>query len=328
MEKKKKARDLSFDFRRVFCYLLALIMAASVVLSVSVSIASGLLRTESFVQTRFEKYNKELLDEVNSAIAGVADRTGLPTRAYTNAIQEGHVNTALHQVANNVVKGFTTDYTESKFLYGYYRSGLLNYCKENGIPITEEELVEDACFAVDAFNDVVGDESTNNIIIFALAYTKHPLVAIIGSIIAFVICIVLLDFITYGRHKKFDYISIGLITAGETLVILPFFAILMKYTSTLHFMDIDVYNMALADVLNDIMKIIAIVGLLIIGIGTIIAVVNYRYYSHKTRTLKTEHDIRVKLMNEQRALNEQLFLKKEKEVLETEIERNERELNE
>ena len=325
---KKKTRDLSLDFRRLFCYLLALIMAGCVVLTVSVSITSGLLRTESFVQARFEHYNKELLDEVNNALGGVAERTNLPTRAYTNAIQEGHVNTALHQVANNVVKGFATDYTESKFLYGYYRTGILNYCKENGIPITEEELVENACFAVDTFNDVVGDESTSNIIIFALAYTKYPLIAVIGSIIAFVLCIVILEFITYGRHKKFDYISIALITAGETLIVLPLFAILMKYSSTLHFMDVDVYNMALAEVLDDIMKIFILVGFVVAAIGVVITMINYRYYSHKTRTLKTEHDIRVKLMNEQKAMNEKLFVEKEKEAIESEIERNEREIRE
>ena len=325
---KKKTRDLSLDFRRIFCYLLALIMSGCVVLTVSVSITSGLLRTESFVQARFEHYNKELLDEVNNALGGVAERTNLPTRAYTNAIQEGHVNTALHQVANNVVKGFGTDYTESKFLYGYYRTGILNYCKENGIPITEEELVENACFAVDTFNDVVGDESTSNIIIFALAYTKYPLIAVIGSIIAFVLCIVILEFITYGRHKKFDYISISLITAGETLVVLPLFAILMKYTSTLHFMDVDVYNMALAEVLDDIMKIFILVGFVVAAIGVVITMINYRYYSHKTRTLKTEHDIRVKLMNEQKAMNEKLFVEKEKKAIESEIERNEREIRE
>ena len=55
---------------------------------------------------------------------------------------------------------------------------------------------------------------------------------------------------------------------------------------------------------------------------------NNRYYSHKTRTLKTEHDIRVKLMTEQKAMNEKLFVEKEKKAIESEIERNEREIRE
>ena len=101
-----KKHDLTFSLRRIAYFFLALVMAACVVLSVSVGISSGLLRTESFVQKRFEKYNSQLLDEVNTAIAGVADTTGLPTKAYTGAIQEGHIRTALHQAANNIVKGY------------------------------------------------------------------------------------------------------------------------------------------------------------------------------------------------------------------------------
>ena len=76
------------------------------------------------------------------------------------------------------------------------------------------------------------------------------------------------------------------------------------------------------------MKIFILVGFVIAAIGVVITMINYRYYSHKTRTLKTEHDIRVKLMNEQKAMNEKLFVEKEKKAIESEIERNEREIRE
>lgn len=320
-----KKHDLAFSLRRVAYFFMALIMAACVVSSVSVGIASGLLRTESFVQKRFEKYNSQLLDEVNTALEGVADTTGLPTKAYTGAIQSGHIRTALHQAANNIVKGYDTDYTESKYLYGYYRTGILNYCKENGIPITEDELVRDSCFAVDVFNDTVGDESTKNIILFALAYTNKPLMVIIFSVLIFIACAVIIDFTSYGKHKKYDYMGMGLITAGETMVILPVFALLMKYTSTLRFMDIDVYNMALADVLNDILKIIMAVGVAVLIIGIIMVVYNFRYYSKKTEYLRTEHDIRAKLLDEQKALHKEQFARAEMEAIDRDITANDKE---
>lgn len=320
-----KKHDLTFSLRRIAYFFLALVMAGCVVLSVSVGISSGLLRDESFVQKRFEKYNSQLLDEVNTAIAGVADTTGLPTKAYTGAIQEGHIRTALHQAANNIVKGYDTDYTESKYLYGYYRTGLLNYCKENGIPITEDELVRDSCFAVDVFNDTVGDESTKNIIIFALTYTNKPLMTIIFSVLIFIACAVIIDFTSYGKHKKFDYMGMGLITAGEAMVILPIFALLMKYTSTLRFMDIDVYNMALADVLNDILKIIMAFGAVILVIGIVMAAYNYRYYSKKTEFLRTEHNIRAKLIDEQRESHKEQFARAEMEAIDRDITANDKE---
>ena len=320
-----KKHDLTVSIRRIAYFFMALLMAACVVSSVCVGISSAVLRTESFVQKRFEKYNSQLLQEVNAAVSGVADATGLPTKAYTEAIQEGHIKTALHQAANNIVKGFDTDYTESKYLYGYYRTGLLNYCKDNGIPITEDELVRDSCFAVDVFNDTVGDESTKNIIIFALTYTNKPVLLIIFSVLIFIACAVIIDFTSYGRHKKYDYIGVGLITAGETMIVLPIFALLMKYTSTLRFMDVDVYNMALADVLNDILKIIMAVGVAVLVIGIIMIVYNYGYYSKKTEYLRTEHNIRAKLIDEQREVNKEKFAREEMSAIDREIELNDEE---
>lgn len=295
----KKTVDLSFAFRKIMCYFFALVMAGSVVLGVSVGVASGLLRTESFVQARYETYNKELLTEVNKALEGVAEETGLPVKAYTSAIKSGHIQTALHQAANNTVKGFNTDFSESTFLYSYYHAGLLNYCKENGIPITKDELNRDACFAVDTFNSVVGDESTSSIIIFSLTYTRHPLTIIIGCVIAFILSIFIIDFISYGRHKKFDYIGTALITGGGALTVLPAFAIMMKYTSTLRFMDIAAYNMGLADVLNDIMKVYIAIGVVVVLIGIVVTIINYSYYRKKAEAIQTERDIRKKIFNDE-----------------------------
>ena len=327
MAKTNRNSDLSLSFRRIVCYFLTLVMAACVVLSISIGISSGMLRTENFVQKRYEKYNSELLQEVNNAITGVADSTGLPAKAYTSSIQEVHTITALRQAANNAVKGFDTDYTESKYLYGYYRTGLLNFCKENGIPITEDELVKNSCFAVDIFNDTVGDESTSSIILFAFTYTKKPLTWILLSVFIFILSLVIIDFISFGRHKKYDYLGMSLIIAGEVQIILPLFAILMKYTSTLKFMDVDVYNMALADVLNDIMKIIMVIGAVVLIIGIVVTLFNYRYYRRKTTKLKTEHDIRLKLVEEQKQYIDTVAqAKKEEEFLRNEIEINDKEI--
>lgn len=297
----KKNIDLSFTFRRIICYFLALVMAASVALVVSIGVASGMLRSEPFIQARYERYNQVLLDEVNKAMEGAAEEAGLPVKAYTSAIQSGHIQTALHQASSNTVRGYKTDFSDSTYLYSYYHAGLLNYCKENGIPVTDEELNKAACFAVDVFNSVVGDESTKSIIIFALTYTKHPLVTIIAAIITFIACIIAIDFMAFGKHKKYDYIGISLITGGEALIILPAFALLMKYTSLLRFMDVNAYNLGLADVLNDILKIYIAIGVVILMIGIVVTIINYNYYARKNKNIQTERDIRRKIMEDQRS---------------------------
>ena len=80
---------------------------------------------------------------------------------------------------------------------------------------------------------------------------------------------------------------------------LPFFAIIMKYAKDLHFTDVDVYNMALADTLNDILKIIMVFGVLVFVLGVFLVVKNYRYYLHKAQSINMEKQIVEKIKNEQ-----------------------------
>ena len=294
-----KPKNATFGFKRFICYILAIVMAASATLFISVGITASLLRTNTFVQKRFEAYNSQLLKEVYNELGEVAEKTGIPKKAYTSAFSSKHMQSALHIASNNVVKGYKTDYSESRFLYDYCKNSITKYCKKNDIPITNRQINQYACFAVDAFNKVVGDESTNNIIIIALTYTNKPAFAMLFSLIAFILCIFLIDFISARRHKKYEYMGISFIISGEVMFVLPFFAIIMKYANDLHFTDVDVYNMALADTLNDILKIIMAFGVLVFVLGVFLVVKNYRYYLHKAQSFNTEKQIVEKIKNEQ-----------------------------
>lgn len=294
-----KPKNATFGFKRFICYILAIVMAASATLFISVGITASLLRTNTFVQKRFEAYNSQLLKEVYNELGEVADKTGIPKKAYTSAFSSKHMQSALHIASNNVVKGYKTDYSESGFLYDYCKNSITKYCKKNDIPITNRQINQYACFAVDAFNKVVGDESTNNIIIIALTYTNKPAFAMLFSLIAFILCIFLIDFISARRHKKYEYMGISFIISGEVMFVLPFFAIIMKYAKDLHFTDVDVYNMALADTLNDILKIIMVFGVLVFVLGVFLVVKNYRYYLHKAQSINMEKQIVEKIKNEQ-----------------------------
>ncbi len=294
-----KPKNATFGFKRFICYILAVVMAASATLFISVGITASLLRTNTFVQKRFEAYNSQLLKEVYNELGEVAEKTGIPKKAYTSAFSSKHMQSALHIASNNVVKGYKTDYSESGFLYDYCKNSITKYCKKNDIPITNRQINQYACFAVDAFNKVVGDESTNNIIIIALTYTNKPAFAMLFSLIAFILCIFLIDFISARRHKKYEYMGISFIISGEVMFVLPFFAIIMKYAKDLHFTDVDVYNMALADTLNDILKIIMVFGVLVFVLGVFLVVKNYRYYLHKAQSINMEKQIVEKIKNEQ-----------------------------
>ena len=295
----KKPKNTALGFKRFICYILAAVMAVSATLFISIGITASLLRTNTFVQKRFEAYNSQLLKEVYDELGEVAEKTGIPKKAYTSAFSGKHMQSILHIASNNIVKGYKTDYSDSKFLYDYCKNSITKYCKKNDIPVTNRQINQYACFAADAFNKVVGDESTNNIIIIALTYTNKPILAMFFSVIAYILCIFLIDFISARRHKKYEYMGISFIISGEVMFVLPFFAIVMKYANDLHFTDVDVYNMALADTLNDILKIIMVVGVFIFALGVYLVVKNYRYYLHKAQSINTEKQIVEKIKNEQ-----------------------------
>lgn len=296
---KKKSAKTALNLKNALCYFLALIMAASVTLFIAVGITASLLRTNTFVQHRYEKYNSQMLREVYDELGKVADITGVPKKAYTSAFSSKHMDSVLHIASNNIVKGYKTDYSESKFLYDYCKNALVKYCNKNDISLTDDQINRYSCLAANAFNNVVGDESTSNIIIIALTYTNRPIIAMLVSAIAFALCIIIIDFISLRRHKKHEYIGISFIISGEVLFVLPFFAIIMKYANDLHFTDVDVYNMALADTLNDILKIIMAVGVFVLSVGIYMVVKNYRYYLHKAKSMSTEKEIVEKIKSEQ-----------------------------
>lgn len=296
---KRKQNNAALGLNKFVCYLLAIIMAASATLFISVGITASLLRTNTFVQKRFEAYNSQTLKEVYDELGKVAEKTGIPKKAYTSAFTSKHMQSVLHIASNNVVRGYKTDYSNSKFLYAYLKNSITKYCKKNDIPITKQQINQYSCLASDAFNKVVGDESTNNIIIIALTYTNKPILAMLFSVIAYLLCIFLIDFLSARRHKKYEYVGISFIISGEVLFVLPLFALIMKYTNDLHFTDVDVYNMALADTLNDILKIIMAVGVLVLALGAYLVVRNYKYYLHKTRSINTEKQIVEKIKTEQ-----------------------------
>lgn len=121
-------------FRRFICYFLALIMAASVTLFISAGITVSLLRTNTFVQHRYAKYNSQTLKIVYDEFGKVAQETGIPKKAYTSTITSKHIKSILNIASNNIVKGYKTDYSESKFLYQYLRNSVTDYCEKMIFP--------------------------------------------------------------------------------------------------------------------------------------------------------------------------------------------------
>lgn len=291
--------NFSFISRKIICCLLSFVMAAGITISLSAGLSSGLLSSQEFVQERMEQNNEMLLIEVDKAIEEiVAPQTDIPTKAFTSAVREGHIKTVLDQVSGNLVYGFKTDFSTSKYLYSYYRTGIINFCENNGVQLSEDEIVRNACLAVDAFNQVCGDESTNFVIPFQEAQSQDPLNAILICVLAFVICYFLIGFINFGAPIKYAYVGMSILCAGVVMIVLPAFALVMDYSSLFNFTDVDAYDLGIAMAIDDVLRYLMVVGAVVVLVGFVFMQVVYKILKRNAIYVQTEININEKLYNE------------------------------
>lgn len=289
----------SFIARKVFSCLIAFVMAGCIALSFSAGLSSGLLASQEFVQERMEQNNEMLLIEVDKKIQEVvAPTTDIPTKAFTGAVREGHIKTVLDQVSGNLVYGFKTDFSTSKYLYSYYRTGIINFCENNGVILSEDEINRNACLAVDAFNQVCGDESTNFVIPFQEAQSQDPLNAILICVVIFVLCYLLLSLINFGAPIKYAYIGTSIICAGFAMVVLGGFALLMNYSALFDFTDVDAFDLGISMVIDDVLRYMMAVGGVITLVGIVFMQVVYRILKRNAIAVQTEININEKLIHE------------------------------
>ncbi len=291
--------NASFITRKVFNCLIAFIMAGCIAISFSAGLSSGLLCSQEFVQERMEQNNEMLLAEVDKKIQEVvAPQTKIPTKAFTSAVREGHIKTVLDQVSGNLVYGFKTDFSTSKYLYSYYRTGIINFCENNGVVLTEDEINRNACLAVDTFNQVCGDESTNFIIPFQEAQSQDPLNAILICMVVFILCYLILGFINYGGPIKYAYVGMSIMCAGVAMVVLSGFALLMNYSALFDFTDVDAFDLGISMVIDDVIRYMMAVGGVILLVGIVFMQVVYRILKRNAIAVQTEIDINQKLIHE------------------------------
>ena len=292
-------RHNGFITRKVFSCLLACVMAGCIAITFSAGLSSGLLSSQEFVQERMEQNNEMLLIEVDKKIQEVvAPQTNIPTKAFTNAVREGHIKTVLDQVSGNLVYGFKTDFSSSKYLYSYYRTSIINFSENNGVILSEDEINRNACLAVDTFNQVCGDESTNFIIPFQEAQSRDPLNAILICMVAFIFCYLLISFINFGGPIKYAYLGTSIICAGVAMVTLGGFAIAMNYSALFNFTDVDAFDLGISMVIDDVLRYMMAVGGVLALVGIVYMQVVYRILRRNAIAVQTEININEKLMHE------------------------------
>ena len=294
--------DINNKVRKAVCSIISVIMAACIALSVSAIVASGVLKTQEFVAERLAKCQDILLDELVKADEEIMSKQSIfPVKVYTDAVGEPHIKTALLRTSGNLVFGYKTDFSDSTYLYSYYKTSIVNYCNQNQIvidPQMEDMIARDSALAVDVFNQVCGDESTNFIIPFLMAQSSKPIKVTFVCCLIFILCMLIVKRLNYGDYFRHSYTAMAIIIAGFVMIVLPLFALAMNYPALFDFTDVQAYNLGIQYCIEDTLKILAGTGgvLLIIGIVTMNVVFNR--FRNIVLNVQTEMDIAEKLRRE------------------------------
>lgn len=263
------------------CFVLSMAMAVSIVVVVFSGMFVGFFQSEKYINNYLEKYQIETIDTINQAVVEVSEKSDVPAEILTDVLKTDDVKIILKEAAHNFAYGYATDFSDNSDLYNCFKSGLINYNAQNDDSLTEAELNSYACLGVDIVNETFGGKYTASVKLFSLSQSSKMIYIIAVPVVLIIAAFVILDLINYGRHRKFSYIGMGIATAGWILTFVPLFISYKKYIDSYNYCGIDVFNKAIADSVYLPFKIALIIGVLLLIAGTVILLMNYRYFKKK-----------------------------------------------
>jgi len=109
------------------------------------------------------------------------------------------------------------------------------------------------------------------------------MIIITASALMIIICIVALELLNNGRHRKFNYIGMGLTTAGAVNIASTLLILRKGYLNTYSFCSFEAYDSAIKHCFSMLFNIFLILGVIIFAVGFIMLLNNYRYYNERRK---------------------------------------------
>lgn len=261
--------------------ILSIVMAFSIVILTSSIMFVSCFQTDDFVEKNLSKYSVEMVDSVNDELKKLSKSTGFPEKIYENAFTVNETGIIVDTLIKNFTNSYPTSFSDNSELFKRIKSNITNYCHENNIKITDEQISIHSSLAVDVVNEVLGGASTYYAKIMMHVRSTTMLYSIVVPVFVIIFCIVALELANGGRHRKFNYHGMALTVSGYILIFVPIFILYKKFVRNYMFCENVIYNKALADITCYALNFCMCAGLLLIIIGLIMLVRNYHYYKVK-----------------------------------------------
>ncbi len=276
--------------KRALISLSSIALAAALVILTFVSIFIGFFNSEGKIKSEIGKNYTLIAEAVDEAVKPAAKRFSLPEEALTGAIDSSNADIIAGVAAHSLINGYTIDLSDSTELFSAYMSKLKSYCEESGKQISEKDRIEISSYAVDLVSNALYTSESVNAPVFAYAKNRIVMYAIIASVIIIAVSVIIIDLFTRGRHRKFSFIGMGIITAGYVNIGLPLWIRYKGYFKGISFLSFSAYNQAVNKCFNDILKLSLAIGAVMFVAGLVILLVNYNYFRKKNAQIKAERE--------------------------------------
>lgn len=272
---------IRYYLHKLLIFGLSMAIAVALVLLSFNILAVGLFHSDGFIANGLKRNSSAIIETIDTELENGAERLSVPKEMLVGAINNDNIDIVISEVAHNFVYGYATAFSNSTEIYGAISSAVSNYSNENGMHLSDDEINRISSYAVDCVNEAVGSYDTANVSIFGFVRGRMMMIAVSVCAVVIIASIVALDFLNRGRHRKFNYIGMGITTAGAVMV--ACFAVIYKMGFLLkyRFCSFDAYNVAIQLCFINLFKIFFALGLVYFAAGFIMLVVNYNYFRRK-----------------------------------------------
>ncbi|MCR5207066.1 MAG: hypothetical protein K6C14_01135 [Eubacterium sp.] len=264
-----------------------LIFALSMVIAVCLFILSfgvltvGLFHSDAYVESGLKRNTEAIAETVTAGLKDTAAELEIPEELLTSAVNDEMIKIITDTVAHNFIYNYTTSFSNSTELYNLIASSVSAGAPEYGKRLSDVEISKISSCAVDSVNESLGNSDTSQVSAFSFVKSRTMMLLIIVSVIAAVGSIIALDMLNNGRHRKYNYIGMGVITAGAASLSVSLFALFGGFLKTYRFCTYEAYDNAIKYCFKTAFSMLVVLGVIMIVIGFVMLLRTYIYFKRK-----------------------------------------------
>lgn len=278
---------------RSLCYICSFVMSFSIIGSIFFGLSSVTIGNENYLYSAFMNgtTTSSLQSDLNNRMKEIAKETGIPEDVFSKAVRADFIRSVQTTVVKSIYSGQNENFDKTSSVRMSYERALESYFEENDIKHKDKGVKKAVDMAVDAFNESCGIKNNSELAPYANFIRAYSIKLMLLFAAMVAVSAVMIYFLNGKRRKGFNYVGMSLMTAGEIMISIPAVTILCRILNKLNITNIAAYNKAINQAVNTIMLVLIISGVVLVSVGIIIFIANYKYYSYKFLKRETEYEI-------------------------------------